>query len=328
MPTMRDVAERAGTSTAVVSYVLNDGPRPVSTETKAKVLQAASDLGYQMNAAAQSLRRGKTRSVGLVVPDICNPYFAELARAIEDEVNAQGSILLIADSALSEEEEKRHCQTLLERKVDSVILISTGPATVLHQLRQAAVPAVALHPIADPSLASTLTIDYTAAAAAATKHLLGHSYEDLRILRGPAGPGPDQHLQGFQMAIAEHPSTITADVWRAPISRHAAAREAIRRLESGDRPRAVYCATDEQAFGVLFAAYQLGLAVPDDLAVVGFDGTANTEISIPPLTTVQQPVPQFARRAVEILSDRSVSDAAVHEVLDFKLLCRRSCGCS
>jgi LacI family transcriptional regulator len=323
---MRDVAERAGTSTAVVSYVFNGGPRGVAPATKEKVLQAAAELGYQLNATARSLRRGETRSVGLVVPDICNPYFAELARAIERAVNTTGSMLLIADAALSEAEELRHCQTLIARQVDSVILISTGPAAALEQLRRAHIPTVALHPIADPALASTLTIDYVAAAATATRHLLDHGYRDLTILLGPSAAGPDQHLQGFT-DTASHADGVTTGVWRSPIARQAAAAVAFDRLSHGDRPRAVYCATDEQAFGVLFAAYRLGLTIPDDLAVVGFDGTANTEVCIPPLTTIRQPVSQFAERAVAILADRRAGDATVHEVLDHRLVVRRSCGC-
>lgn len=326
MPTMKDVAERAGTSTAVVSYVLNDGPRGVAPATRERVLRAAAELGYQPNIVAQALRKGSTRSIGLVVPDICNPYFAELARAIETCVAATGSILLIADAGLSARAEERHLRVLVERQVDSVILISTAQKPRLDLLATASIPTVALHPLADNSFASSLTIDYRAASAVATRHLLEHGYDDLRLLIGPAGPGPEQHKAGFEAALTEAQGSSSA-VWRSPISRHDAARLVAERLDAGDRPRAIYCSTDEQAFGVLFAVYQAGLRVPEDIAVVGFDGTANTEVCIPPLTTVQQPRDEFARRAVELVSEPLAGTSPRVEILDFTFIRRRSCGC-
>jgi len=327
MPTMKDVAERAGTSTAVVSYVLNDGPRGVAPATRERVLRAADELGYQPNVVAQALRKGSTRSIGLVVPDICNPYFAELARAIETYVAANGSILLIADAGLSANDEERQLRVLIERQVDSVILISTTQTPRLDLLAAAAIPTVALHPIADTTFASSLTIDYRAASAMATRHLLDHGYRDLRLLIGPAGAGPQQHEEGFHAALAEAGHQTSSEVWHSEISRHDAARVVRDRLAAGDRPRAIYCSTDEQAFGVLFAIYEADLRVPEDIAVVGFDGTANTEVCIPPLTTVQQPREEFARRAVEIVTEPRSSKPPLVEILDFDFIRRRSCGC-
>lgn len=327
MPTMKDVAERAGTSTAVVSYVLNDGPRGVAPATRERVLRAADELGYQPNVVAQALRKGSTRSVGLVVPDICNPYFAELARAIEKYVAAAGSMLLIADSGLDPRAEEEHLRVLIERQVDSVILISTAQSPNLGGLAAAKIPTVALHPLSGASFASSLTIDYQAASTLATRHLLEHGYHDLRLLNGPVAPGASQHEAGFAAAIAAYPGEVRSGMWRSPISRHEAAALVSERLAAGDRPRAVYCSTDEQAFGVLFAAFEAGLRVPDDLAVVGFDGTANTEVCIPPLTTVQQPRDEFARRAVELLAEDRSGQPPTVEVLGYDFIRRRSCGC-
>lgn len=326
MSTMRDVARRAGTSTAVVSYVLNDGPRGVAPATRERVLAALEELGYQPNAVAQALRKGKTRSIGLVIPDICNPYFAELARAIEGEVTALGSVLMIADSALSTESEANHLRVFLERQVDGLILISTSQAPDLAALAAAGIPVVALHPIANSTLASSLTIDYAQASAAATTHLLDHGYRHLVLLNGPEGPGSEQHERGFARALAEVAGARSAS-WRSTISRHDAARVVGERFASGERPRAIYCSTDEQAFGVLFAAHQAGLRVPEDLAVVGFDGTANTEVCIPPLTTVQQPREEFARQAVALINEAKAGASTSSLVLGYDFVKRASCGC-
>jgi len=326
MATARDVAQRAGTSTAVVSYVFNDGPRGVAPATRQKVLDAAAELGYRPNALARSLSSGRTHSIGLIVPDICNPYFAELARAIEDAAGTRGNLLLIADSALSAEQERRHTRSLVERKVDSVVLVSVCDEPDLGEFFEAGIPVVALHPLSDRERASSITIDYEVAAQRATEHLLAHGYRSIVLLNGPVeSTGALQHRAGFDRAVAGAEG-VRAGAIRSEISRHHAAEAAYALLVGADRPRAIYCTTDEQAFGVLYAAHRAGLTVPDDLAVVGFDGTRNCLVSIPALTTVQQPTEAMARRVVEILADRSVDDEPVHEVLGFEFVARASSG--
>lgn len=326
MATARDVARRAGTSTAVVSYVFNDGPRGVAPATRKRVLDAAADLGYRPNALARSLSKGRTHSIGLIVPDICNPYFAELARAIEDAAGTTGNLLLIADSALSADQERRHARSLIERQVDSVVLVSVCDEPDLMEFFEAGVPVVALHPLSDRERASSITIDYEAAAQRATEHLLAYGYESVLLLNGPVeSTGARQHRTGFDRAVGQAEG-VRAVVARSEISRHHAAEVAYGLLTGPGRPRAVYCTTDEQAFGVLYAAHRAGLRVPEDLAVVGFDGTHNCLVSIPTLTTVQQPTQAMARRVVEILSVRTVEDEPVHEVLDFEFVARESSG--
>lgn len=328
MATARDVARRAGTSTAVVSYVFNNGPRGVAPATRQRVLDAAAELGYRPNALARSLSRGRTHSIGLIVPDICNPYFAELARAIEDAAGTTGNLLLIADSALSAAQERRHALSLIERQVDSVVLVSVSEEPDLGAFFEAGIPVVALHPLSerDRRHASSLTIDYEAAAQRATEHLLAHGYGSVVLLNGPGdSTGARQHRAGFDRAVAGAKG-VRASAVRSEISRHHAAEVAEGLLSGPVRPRAVYCTTDEQAFGVLYAAHRVGLTVPDDLAVVGFDGTRNCLVSIPALTTVQQPTEAMARRVVEILAGRTVEDEPVHEILGFEFVARESSG--
>ncbi|MFN8081677.1 MAG: LacI family DNA-binding transcriptional regulator [Kineosporiaceae bacterium] len=327
MATARDVARLAGTSTAVVSYVFNDGPRPVAAATRERVLAAAAELGYLPNALARSLSAGRTHSLGLIVPDICNPYFAELARAIEDVAAASGNLLLIADSALSPEQEARHRRSLIERQVDGAVVISVSDTPDFAEFVAASTPVVVLHPIAARQAASSLTIDFVRAAEYATRHLLEHGYDSLALLIGPTDSvGAGEHRVGFRRALGAHPQVSAAE-WRSPISRFAAAQEAQRQLSAATRPRAIYCSTDEQAFGVLFAAHCLGLRVPEDLAVVGFDGTENCQVSIPALTTVHQPRRAYAERAVQLLVEHQPGDDPVHEMLEWEFVIRHSCGC-
>ncbi|WP_235020191.1 LacI family DNA-binding transcriptional regulator [Ruania rhizosphaerae] len=325
MVTARDVARLARTSNAVVSYVFNNGPRNVAPATRERVLAAAAELGYRPNMLARALSAGSTRSIGLIVPDICNPFFAETARALEDAAGEIDHLLLICDAALSPVQEARHVRSLVDRQVDAVVYVSLQDDPDLSLFTEARIPVVALHPLPEGAAASTLTIDYTAAARAATSHLIEHGYREIAILNGPTDSvGARQHERGYERALAGH--GVTAHHWASPTSRYAASQIAAEEL-AAHRPRAVYCVTDEQAFGVLHAAHSLGLRIPEDLAVVGLDGTANSRVSIPPLTTVQQPTQALAARAIDVVRDPDARDAPVHELLDFTFVARRSCGC-
>ena len=327
MATARDVAKLAGTSTAVVSYVFNNGPRGVAPATKERVLAAAEQLDYRPNMLARSLRAKKSHSIGLIVPDIVNPFFAEVARAIEQAAGALGSIVLIADTAGSIDQEIRHVRSFVERKVDGIVIVSVGGAMDLSETTRAGIRVVALHPVDQESGASSLTIDYSLAAQMATTHLLDHGYSDIALLNGPDPTGGSaDHLRGFTAAITTAQMPVKTRVWSLSVSRHAASMFVQEALSIPNPPRAVYCATDEQAFGVLHAAYTLGLNVPGDLAVIGVDGTANTAVSIPPLTTIQQPTSVIAARAADLLIRSEETYGPVHETFGFDFVIRSSCG--
>jgi len=323
--TGRDVAERAHTSTAVVSYVFNNGPRNVSPATRERVLKAAAELNYRPNALARALSAGKTLSVGLIVPDIANPYFGELARALEESATARGRLLLIADSAGSAQQEEQQLSSFIERRVDGIVLVSVSDDPQLSSVAEANIPIVALHPLDLDQPASSLTIDYDHAAEEATMHLIAHGYESIGLLNGPTdSAGSRQHAAGYTRAILRSPGVESSER-RSETSRADAARVAMTWLAEAGRPRAIYVATDEQAFGVLYAAAELGLGIPHDVAVVGFDGTAHSQYAVPSLSTVRQPIHELASRAVEVLID--AADAPVHETLPHRFLARRSCGC-
>jgi LacI family transcriptional regulator len=325
MATAKDVAERAGTSTAVVSYVFNNGPRGVAPDTRERVLEAAAALNYRPNALARALSFGRTRSVGLIVPDIANRFFGELARALEEAAALRGNILLIGDSSQSVARERSHVQAFVERRVDSVVMVSVSDEPDLRAFAEAGIPVVALHPLPEGTPASSVSIDYRAAAQSATAHLLDHGYDALALFTGPAeSVGSGQHRDGFAAAVAASGRDVDVVEVSTQIARAHAAQVAMDLLARPSRPRAVYCATDEQAYGVLFACHRLGLAVPDDVAVTGFDGTEHSAYSYPPLTTVAQPVVAMAERALALLSDADASPR--REIAGFELIVRESCG--
>jgi LacI family transcriptional regulator len=327
MVTGRDVAERAGTSNAVVSYVFNNGPRNVTPETRERVLKAAAELNYRPNALARALSFGRTASVGLIVPDIANRFFGELARALEAAAATHGDLLLIGDSSLDIDRERANVAAFLERRVDSMIVVSLSDDPELGAFAEAGIPVVVLHPIPAEQGASSVSIDYREAARVATAHLVGHGYASIALLNGPSDTaGSRQHQEGFTDAIAAASSSIVTTELHSEIARADAARVTLDALSRPDRPRAVYCSTDEQAHGVIFACYQLGLAIPEDVAVTGFDGTQDSAFSAPPLTTVRQPLSEIAARAFALLGRENAGEPPRDEKVDFELVVRRSCG--
>ena len=325
MSTAKDVADRAGTSTAVVSYVFNNGPRNVSPTTREKVLQAATELNYRPNALARALSFGKTLSIGLIVPDIANRFFGELARALEEAAAAQGNLLLIGDSGLDVERERSHVAAFVERRVDSVVMVSMSDTPDLRAFTDAGIPIAVLHPVAPGQQASSISIDYRAAAESATAHLIDHGYRSIALLNGPSdSAGSRQHRDGFFRAIEASGVPVHTTELQTEISRAHAAQVALDVLARPARPRAFYCSTDEQAHGVMFACHRLGLRIPDDVAVTGFDGTEHSAYTYPPLTTVRQPVPEMAERVIALLT--GPADLPVHEIAPFELIVRESCG--
>lgn len=325
MATAKDVADRAGTSTAVVSYVFNNGPRNVAPATREKVLRAATDLNYRPNALARALSFGRTLSIGLIVPDIANRFFGELARALEESAATRGNILLIGDSGLDVERERSHVRAFVERRVDSVVIVSLSDRPDLRPFTEAGIPIAVLHPLAPGQDASSISIDYRAAAQAATRHLVEHGYRSIALLNGPTdSAGSRQHRAGFVQAVEAAPAEIETVELQVEISRAHAAQVALDILARPSRPRAFYCSTDEQAHGVMFACHRLGLTVPDDVAVTGFDGTEHSAYTYPPLTTIRQPVPEMAERVITLLTGRL--ELPVHETAQYELVVRESCG--
>lgn len=327
MATAKDVADKAGTSTAVVSYVFNNGPRPVSPATRAKVLKAANDLNYHPNAAARALTVGKTNSFGLVIPSIQNPFFGELSHAIEMAAKDAGHLLLIADSAMDYEQECRQLDAFVGRRVDGIVLVSCSPTQNLDLVLSNKIPVVALHPISGDERVRTVHIDYRKAACELAEHLIvTHQVTRLLTLMAKFEEGGSRdHKLGIRDAVMSHaPETEISEI-QSEVSRASAFQACLTYLEVHSRPEAIYCATDEQAYGVLAALHSLNIRVPQDIKVVGFDGTKHSRYSVPALTTVRQPLNLIAANAIALVSENALSPGP--ESLAGTLVIRESCGC-
>jgi LacI family transcriptional regulator, galactose operon repressor len=313
--TRNDVAEYAGVSTAVVSYVVNEGPRKVAPETRARVLDAIRALGYRPNATARALRMGTTRTFGLITPDGGNPLFAELAKAIDREAAARGYVVLQTSADGDPLTERAKIAELLTRQVSGLLLVAP---TADPSLDDVEVPVIAINRVL-PTVSSVRPA-YREGARLGVEHLISHGHRRIGLVIGGAGH-PEREL-GWRDAL-EAAGLAEGPVARATFSREGGYRAAQTLLES--QPTAIFASSDLQAIGVLRALHEAGVDVPGDVAVAAFDGTPETEYTWPPLTVVRQPVEQLAREAVRRLIEGEESTEAL--TVPTELILRRSCGC-
>ncbi|HEY0239300.1 MAG TPA: LacI family DNA-binding transcriptional regulator [Friedmanniella sp.] len=325
--TRDDVARQAGVSSAVVSYVVNNGPKPVAPTTAARVRDAIELLDYRPNPSAKALRKGRTDIVGLVLADADNPFYTEYASAIGAEAYQRGRALMIATARHDLESETRLVDDLLGRQVDGIIA-----ASVSHQPEESFLRSYRLPPIvlldaqrAVPGFAG-VGLDGAQGARLAVEHLVGvHGHRRIGIALGDAAhDGGDPRETGWRQAL--HDAGLPA----GPVARVAWTREGGYEagrllLESPEPPTAVFACSDLLAVGLLRAGHERGLALPGDLAVVSFDGTKEAEYSWPPLTVVAQPIAEMARVAVSLALDPA--RPTPYTQFPGTLVVRRSCGC-
>lgn len=326
-----DVARLAGTSPSVVSYVLNNGPRPVAPETRARVLAAIEKLGYRPNGIARSLRMSRSTTLGLVVPDTANPFFAHMARAIEEAAFSAGYTLLIGNAAESEQRQTAYTRSFLSRQVDGLFLVPAHGSGLLDELRDTTVPWLALDRGFPEMSERAVRINNRDGAREATKHLLDHGRRGIACIAGPVDVLPAyERVEGWRDAVTA--AGLDADglaLYHGPFGRRAGYEAALAMLHHRDDVDAIFVASDEQAIGVLRALHELGRRCPEDVAVVSFDGIAEAEFSSPSLTTMAQPFAELGHAAVSrllaLMEDPSPTTPCA--VLSATLVPAESCGC-
>ena len=306
MTTIRDVAERAGVSTTTVSHVVNR-TRNVDPATAARVQAAIDELGYRPNALARSMRRGRTHTVGIVIPDIANPFFGDLARYLEDHMFERGYSAIICNSDGDAVKEARYLDVLLSKKVDGLLLIAASQEhDGLGWLAHKGPPTIVVDRELDEPSFSQVMVDNRRGGQLAGQHLLELGHRDFGVIAGPGGLGTSaRRLEGFQRALAEAGIELPDErIYRGDF-RAASGRAAMDGwIQRGQPPTAVFAENDLMAVGALSAAHGAGMDVPADLSVVGFDGIAFGADVTPPLTTVSQSADDVASAAIELLFER------------------------
>ena len=326
--TRTDVAKLAGVSSAVVSYVVNSGPKNVAPETRERVLSAIEELGYRPNATARALKRGVSETIGLIIADITNQFFSEYSHAIEQAAAERGLSVIFTNSALAVATESEVISKMALRGVDGLLLASNFDDPDLDVARAAGVPVVLLdRSIPVPGHGSVGT-NFLPASRTAVEHLIWHGHKRIGVVTGfTGGSTTADRERGWRDALTGAGLPLGPMV-RAPFSRGGGFEAGVRMLEldPADRPTAVFALSDEMSIGFMNAVHRAGLRIPEDMAVVSFDGSSESTFSWPPLTTMRQPVREMAHAAVELLDRR---DAASHQhyTFDAQLIVRQSCGC-
>jgi LacI family transcriptional regulator len=322
------VARAAGTSTAVVSYVLNDGPRPVSSETRQKVLDAVESTGYRPDAIARALASGASRTLGMIVPDIANAFFTDLTDAVEEAASDAGLLLLLGDSDEDPARERELAESFVGRRVDGLLLVSVRPELDGRWVSSAGVPVVLLDRTIHDTRIHAITVDNHAGARAATEHLVEHGYSRIGLLGGPVDkPTAHARLDGWSDALRAAGREPDPDlVAHVPFTRHGGYEASLSLLDGTEPPDALFVASEQQAVGLLRATAKLGLRVPEDLALITFDGTEISEYCTPQLTTVAQPIAAIAADAIALITHHENHGKQITHRPE--LIIRHSCGCT
>ncbi|MEU6714415.1 LacI family DNA-binding transcriptional regulator [Nonomuraea sp. NPDC046802] len=328
--TRNDVAKLAGTSPAVVSYVINNGPRPVSESARQRVLAAVAELGYRPNAVARSLRARRSWTIGVIASDSAggtSPFFGQFTRACEEVAWQRGYSVLLGNSAEDPARAESYLRSFLERQVDGLVLMRV-PVAAERAEEMRRVPVVTIDHQAPPFF-SRLAVDDEEGGYQATRHLLEHGHRRIGFVAGPLDVTPiELRAAGWRRALRE------AGAEPGPLAEGALSLEggydvAYRLLSSGPRPTALFASIDDQAIGAMRAAADLGLRVPQDVAVAGFDGAREAAYTVPGLTTISQPIDAMARHATETLVGAIESDVGdpLTKIFSATLVTRGSCGC-
>jgi len=315
-----DVARATGLSQATVSRALNGGI--VSEATRERVLESARELGYRPNDVARGLVTRRTGTVGVIVSDILNPFYPEFLEALTAALGAHGVRMLLQNGADGED---AALETLQRQRVDGVIVTgATERSTGVRELAASGFPIVLAHrTLALP--VDTVESDNAAGAALVAEHLYARGAQRVGVLAGdPTASTARQRTAGF--AHRAQRLGLEVETVEAGFEATGAAAAARRMLSALDRPDAVVAHNDTIAIAALNVARELGLAVPEDVAIVGFDDIAAAGWPIVGLTTVRQPTALMAARAVELLVERIADPAlpARHEVLPVELVERAS----
>lgn len=294
--TREDVARLARVSLPVVSYVLNDGPKNVSPHTRERVLDAVARLGYQPNAAARALRRGRTDLLGFVVPTIANPLFAAFAFEVARAASAHGATVI----TLSARAGGVHValDRLATHQVDGVLIATGMHASDIAALERSGLNAVLLNqPSAVPGI-PTFGVDLYGGARAAVSHLVAQGHTSVAYL-GPADGDP-RRREGWLDALTSHGLEPGAHV-PVEFTRAAGYAAIAELLERAPKTTAIFASSDQIAIGALLALHERGVRVPDDVAVASFDDSPDAQYTWPPLTAVHQPLRAMADDALALI---------------------------
>lgn len=308
LPTRDDVARLAGVSSATVSYVINNGPRPVAEQTRLRVLHAIEQLGYQPSEVARSLKTKTTASIGLIISNIELTFFTRIARSVQDAADAMGSTVILANSDERPQREADYVRLMSSKRVDGLILAPTGQnIDLLRSVQAHGIPIVTIDRPAPGLAAPFVGIDNRRAAREAVAYLIAQGHTKIGMVAGlpeltpvaDRGKGYQDALAAAGLPVAQERIAIVES--HEIVQYRQASQATLDLLRRNPDLTALFATNADLNMGVLFALHELGMRVPVEISVVGFDDLEWFAMNPVPLTTVRQPAYQIGTSAVEIL---------------------------
>ncbi|MFI9646046.1 LacI family DNA-binding transcriptional regulator [Streptomyces sp. NPDC052040] len=328
MPSIKDVAAAAGVSVATVSRVLNGHPS-VSADARTRVLAAVEALGYRPNAVARSLRTDQTRTLGLVISDVLNPYFTLLARSVEEEARALGYSVIIGNADERPDLQDHHVRTLLDRRIDGLLVSPTcGGSPLMLDAARDGTPMVFVDRWIGGVDVPVVRADGRTAVYDLVAHLHALGHRRLAIIAGPAATTTgSERVEAFRAALGDYGLPLPdAYIGQGDFQAESGRRATERFLDLAEPPEVVFAADNLMALGALDAVRARGLRVPDDIALAAFDDIPWFVHTDPPVTAIAQPTRELGRAAVRALVDRIEGRPPESVTLPARLVVRRSCG--
>lgn len=331
MSSIKDVARRANVSISTVSHVVN-GTRFVSESARKQVQDAIRDLDYVPSAVARSLKSNSTKTLGMLIPNCTNPYFAEIVRSVEDHCFGAGYTLILCNTDDEPRRQTVYLQVLSEKRIDGLIIISTGNDSELLALVEGlTIPTVLLDREISHVHCDLVETAHMQGATMATEHLLGLGHKRIACIGGPTDLNSSvQRIQGWRNALdkAGFSDDAAQLVWHSDFTSQGGYEAMKQVMQSSIKPTAVFVCNDLMGIGALSAAHEAGIRVPQDISLVGFDDIELAHFSSPPLTTVAQPKQRMGEMAVDMLLERiqSKREQAKQVLLQPTLVVRASSG--
>ncbi|WP_284036904.1 LacI family DNA-binding transcriptional regulator [Neobacillus sp. 114] len=306
--TIKDIAKKAGVSITTVSRIMNNKSEGIRKETCEKVLKVIEELNYKPNSIARSMITKKTNTIGLVIPDIRNPFFPELVRGVEDVANNAQYTVFLCNTDSSHRKETDYLTIMKEKNVDGIIF--SGPQETQSKefyqtVQEYEIPVVLLDRGQENRDFGGVYIDNEKAGYLATKHLLELSHRKIGCITGPANiPNSNERFKGYTKALSEFQVPIDDSIIITGNYQMEGGYQAAKTLLKEKDVTAIFAFNDLMAFGVYQAAVELGINIPNDLSVVGFDNLTYNQLLIPKLTTIEQSAYKMGEIAATMLFDQ------------------------
>jgi LacI family transcriptional regulator len=327
MTTIRKIADIAGVSSATVSKVINGKDKHISSETRERILRIVEREGYIPNGIAKSLRIKNTRTLGLILPDVTNLFFSEVAKGIEDAAAKRGYSVILCNSDNNDDKEKMYLKILQEKMVDGIILTSSH-SNIGSELEHVPVPIVLIdRDVQTDKPVGRITVDNELGGYLAAKLMLDKGCRSIGHITASLEYKPSaERYNGLIRALEEYGITmLNGNIFTGLFTIETGYEGAVR-LMSSSKVDGIFCGNDLIAIGAMKALKEMGMRIPEDIRLVGFDDIALAKYTDPPLTTVRQPIYSLGENAIRVLI--GMIEDGIYErtvVLQPELMERMSC---